>query len=160
MQPLFTLSKHWACPYAAWDGEGKQLSPPTEVVWPKCGMPRRAERFILRGHLDLGQLAAAWSGKVDRHRGCRTVKASCGRRDGHGAVHPFGGHSGWVKVNHAAWDGEGKRIVTASDDGSAIVWDVETSAVVHLSGHGCSKHGGRGVRHAAWDGEGVDRHRR
>jgi WD40 repeat protein len=52
-------------------------------------------------------------------------------------------------VLHAAWDGEGRRIVTASQDGSARVWDARTGdQLFPLSGHTES------VVHAAWDGEG------
>ena len=49
-------------------------------------------------------------------------------------VYTLPGHT--RAVNHAVWSGDESRILTASDDGTARVWDAETGAeLVTLSGH-------------------------
>ncbi|MBN1658595.1 MAG: hypothetical protein JXA93_09355, partial [Anaerolineae bacterium] len=57
------------------------------------------------------------------------------------------GHEG--PVSRAAWDSEGRRIVTASEDGTARVWDASTGqALAVLRGHQGP------LVTAAWDGQG------
>jgi len=57
------------------------------------------------------------------------------------------GHEDWVV--HAAWSLDGRRILTASPDGTARVWDGETGEEVSvLRGHEGM------VRHAAWSPDG------
>jgi YD repeat-containing protein len=57
------------------------------------------------------------------------------------------GHSGWVI--RVAWDPEGKRIVTASSDGTARIWEVPSGKETHvLTGHTGA------VLFAAWDPSG------
>jgi WD40 repeat protein len=56
------------------------------------------------------------------------------------------GHTGGVL--HAAWSGDDKQIVTASQDGSAKLWNAETGMeLLTLSGHKGS------VLHATWSGD-------
>ena len=56
------------------------------------------------------------------------------------------GHTDWV--NHAAWSSDGTRIVTASRDGTAKVWDARTGEeLLTLSGHA------GWVQHAAWSSD-------
>jgi energy-coupling factor transporter ATP-binding protein EcfA2 len=59
-------------------------------------------------------------------------------------------HTGHTdSVLHAAWDPDGQRIVTASSDGTARVWDAGTGdELFTLSGHTYT------VKHAAWNPDG------
>jgi WD40 repeat protein len=56
------------------------------------------------------------------------------------------GHT--LGVWHAAWSGDSSRIVTASSDGTAKVWDAESGQELFtLSGHADR------LIHAAWSGD-------
>ncbi len=48
-------------------------------------------------------------------------------------VNELKGHVGWV--HSAAFSRDGTRIVTASDDGTARVWEKESGNFVELKGH-------------------------
>ena len=58
------------------------------------------------------------------------------------------GHRRWL--THAVWNEAGSRILTASGDGTARVWDVESGdELTVLAGHT-----GGGVMHAVWNRDG------
>ncbi|EFC78994.1 pentapeptide repeat-containing protein, partial [Parafrankia sp. EUN1f] len=78
----------------------------------------------------------------------------------HARLTSFTGHRGWV--NGGVWSPDGSRILTASEDGSARVWDgVSGQELLAFAGHGDEVNGGAwspdGLRVLTAGGDGVAR---
>jgi WD40 repeat protein len=80
------------------------------------------------------------------------------------AAHRVIGRSRWVAtlgyhqlaVKYAAWSPDDARIVTAGEEGLAVVWDVATrSPLAVLRGHECNQYNLCTIHHAAWSPDGA-----
>ena len=91
-----------------------------------------AEVLTLKGHTGCGRFGVVQPGRVaDRDREWGRDGEGVGRDDGGRGPHPQGAHE---HVSSASFSPDGSRIVTASEDGTAKVWDARPFSPVKDGG--------------------------
>ncbi len=95
-----------------------------------------AQLAVLSGHGDFVVIRRVFARRhPHRHRVERQDRAHLGCAHGHAQLAVLSGHGDYV--NSAAYSPDGTRIVTASIDKTARIWDARTGAqLAVLSGHG------------------------
>ena len=109
---------------------GRASSPPRTTAPRGCGTLAPGHELLeLKGHARLG-----WQRRVQPRRGAHRHRirgrhrAGVGRRHAAQLLRELKGHDG--TVFSAAFSADGTRIVTASDDGTAAVWDASWGITV------------------------------